>query len=186
MAEPPLARVGETEDIDVIWLPFELNPEPEPQRPYDRERMRATWEQNLLPMAKSLGVEMNPPAKRMRTRLAHEAYRFAETLGFGDAMHHALFEAVFVQGRDIGDPVELGRVGAEVGLHAEDLESALKAGTFRQEVVEREQSVMGIGVTAVPSYIIGRYLVPGLLQTENLMEVLAKAREQVDADENDR
>src|SRR5829696_10434746 len=124
MAEGPLAELVRTHDVELVWLPYELRPEPEPLPDMsgpDRATFEAKWEQGVMPLAREYGVAMNFSPFKPRSRKAHEAVEFARDHGRFDAMRVVLFEAQFVQRRDIGSVEVLAEVATEVGLDGAEL-----------------------------------------------------------------
>jgi predicted DsbA family dithiol-disulfide isomerase len=162
-------------EVEVAWLPFELRPEPVELPPPDEARTRAYWSRSVFPLAERLGVEIHPPQARPRTRLAHEAFAFARAAGRADAMAEGLFRAHFVEGRDLGEIGTLAAIGAAAGLDGAALRSALQARTHAREVEEGLQFAADLGVTAVPTFLIGRYAIPGLVGVQTLRRAVAAA-----------
>lgn len=161
--------------MQVEWLPFELRPEGVPALPRDPERMRRGWERSVLPLARQLGVEIQAPAAHPHTRLAHEAFAFARGAGRAAEMAAGLFRAHFVAGRDIGSIDELVAVGAAAGVDAAGLRGCLEGRTLAAEVGEGLALAGDIGVTAVPTFLIGRYAIPGLVGLPALRQAVAEA-----------
>lgn len=177
-----MAEFAANHAVSVEWLAYELRPEPvpvpAPSTLAERERSRARWEQGVMRLAREYGVEMRQPETRSRSRLAHEAAEFARERGAFDAMRVALFRAYFVDGRDIGDPAVLAELGASVGLDPADLQAALTEGRYTAGVVEQEELAASWGIAAVPSIVIGRYLVEGAQPYAVLRDVLARAEQE--------
>lgn len=143
----------------------------------DEEYIRRAWERSVLPLSRQMGVEMQRPEVRPRTRLAHEAADFARTAGRGEAMASALLAAYFQQGRDIGQIDVLCEVGREAGLETGALRACLEERS-RKSAVEGELNLArAYGIRAVPTFIIGgRYLLQGLVGEEDLVRVIRMCR----------
>lgn len=172
MAETPLARVGQTEEIAITWRPFELRPEGAPPPP--AEYIKQAWERSVSPLAKQLGVKMVRPDLFCRTRLAHEAAEFARRQGKLTDMASALFRAYWHDGRDIGQVDVLCAIGAEAGLDPAELKECLDNRTLADAVVEGLQLAREYEITAVPTFIVGnRYLLQGLVSEEELKRAIA-------------
>ncbi|HWI62474.1 MAG TPA: DsbA family protein [Symbiobacteriaceae bacterium] len=175
MAEAPLARVGQTEEIEVIWRPFELRPEGAP--PKDRAYLEKAFKNYVAPMAAELGVEMHQPTAQPYTRLAHEAALWARQLGKGQEMADAIFRAHWVDGRDIGQPEVLADLALQVGLDPVELRGALHEGAAREQVeAELRQAAIHL-IDAVPFFIFdGKYTARGLLSEADLRRAIARCR----------
>jgi predicted DsbA family dithiol-disulfide isomerase len=151
-----LAELGREHDVEFVWLPFELRPEPEPlpdTTPAALEQSRARWEHGAGLLAREYGVEMQWTPIKPRSRWAHEAAEFARDQGQFDAMRTALFQAYWVAGRDIGAQDVLAEVAQSVGLDGAVLREALNDGRYTSRVGELEGLSGQIGVAAVPTMI---------------------------------
>ena len=74
-----------------------------------------------------------------------------------------LSSALLQQSRDIGSAGVLAEIAKEVGLDAAALQAALQEGAYRDRVQQLLQTAYGrVGVTAVPTMIIGRQRLEGL------------------------
>jgi len=161
-------------EIDLEWLPFELRPEPAELPAPDEARTLAYWAKSVTPLAERLGVEIHPPKARPHTRLAHEAFAFARAAGKAEAMSAGLFHAHFLAGEDLGEIDTLVAIGKAAGVDEAGLRSALEQRTLKAEVEEGLRLAADVGVTAVPTFWIGRYGIPGLVDVATLKEVIAE------------
>jgi predicted DsbA family dithiol-disulfide isomerase len=174
-----LAELEAKHDVAIEWSAFELRPEPAPPPDFDGaagERFRQHWERGVAPMAAKLGVEMHFPPFKSRSRQSHEAALYARAHDLFEPMRIALFRAFFVENRDIGDPDVLVAIGASVGLDADDLRAALANGRYTDQVIEQEQFAAQIGVTAVPTIVIGQVGVQGAQPYDVLRQVYEEAQ----------
>lgn len=128
----------------------------------------------MAPLAAQLGVEMRFPPFKPRSRRAHEAAEFARAHDAFGAMRVALFRTFFVEGRDLADVDVLVDVGAAVGLDPGALRTALEEGRYTPRVVEQEGIAARLGVSAVPTVVIGEIAVQGVQPYEVLRRVLAE------------
>jgi predicted DsbA family dithiol-disulfide isomerase len=173
-----LAELERNHDIEVEWLPYELRPDPLPLPDVtgaDGARYRANWARGVGPLAEQFGVVMNFPTVKPRSRLAHEAAEVAREQGHFEAMRVALFQAYFVDNRDIGQLEVLLEIGREVGLDEAALRTALESGRLSERVIELEEVSRRLGVQAVPTIVIGDLGVEGVRPYEVLRRVLEQA-----------
>lgn len=171
----------------IEWFAFELRPEPAPLPDFDGpagERFRQHWERGVAPMAARLGVEMHFPPFKSRSRKAHEAATYARAHDMFEQMRVALFHAFFVDNRDIGDVDVLVDVGAAIGLDGDDLRAALAEGRYTDQVIAQERMAAGIGVSAVPTTVIGQLGVQGAQPYDVLRQVYEEARQRAAAEGN--
>lgn len=163
----PLARVGQSEEIEIVWRPFELRPEPAQPSPYPPGYRKHLFERDILPLARELGVTMAFPPVSPSTRLAHQAAAYARTQGKEGAMVEAIFKAYFQDGRDIGQVEVLADVGLTVGIDPVGLKVCLQQGELREAVVAAEQEALRRGIHVVPYFVFDGKVVAEGLQTES-------------------
>lgn len=113
---------------------------------------------------------------RTRTSNSHLALEAAEFAGeHGDAwrFHRAMFKAYFEDLEDIGDLDTVIRVGVEAGLPEEELRAALTTGRYRETVDEGIRWAQQVGVTAVPTFVLGeQYGIVGAQEVAVFEQVL--------------
>jgi predicted DsbA family dithiol-disulfide isomerase len=141
--------------VEVVWKAFELRPEPVPLPAPDNPTRRQRWQTSVLPMAAERGLVMKLPPVAPRTRLAFQAVELAGDHSRRQAMHRAVFEAFFRDGRDIGSIEVLADIGASVDLAPALVKAALEAGTYLNRVLDQEQLAQELGVTGVPAMLVG-------------------------------
>jgi predicted DsbA family dithiol-disulfide isomerase len=141
--------------IELVWHAFELRPEPVPLPAAVDPSRRRRWDASVAPMARDRGLVMNQPAIATRTRLTFQAVEAAREHGRFDAMHHALFEAYFRDGRDIGAAVVLADIAKSIGLEPVVVARALGEGTYLTRVLDQERLARDLGVTGVPAAFVG-------------------------------
>ena len=141
--------------VEIAWNAFELRPDPVPlPRPDDPARRRR-WQSSVLPMAAERGLVMALPPVAPRTRLTFQAVECARDHDRFDAMHRAIFEGFFREGRDIGDADVLADIGASVDLSPAILRRALGDGAYLNRVLDQERRARELGVTGVPAMFVG-------------------------------
>ena len=158
LEEPDLARVREEygDGVEVDWRAYELRPDPVPTLEPDGEYLHRVWSASVYPMAAYLAMKLRLPPVQPRSRKALEAAEFAREKGLYDRMHTAVFKAFFEDGEDIGEEAVLLRIGASVGLDEEGLRAALREGRYTRKVVEDEALAHRLGVSSVPTMLVGR------------------------------
>lgn len=89
------------------------------------------------------------------SRLALEAAEFAAEQGAAIRFHRAMFKAYFEDLEDISNIDTIVQIGVEAGLPEAGLREALTAGRYSGEVEEGIRWAQGIGVSAVPTFVLG-------------------------------
>jgi predicted DsbA family dithiol-disulfide isomerase len=150
----------------VTWLPFELHPEAPPEGiPRDAYFGRARSEQvrtHLAGIAAEVGLTMEQRDVIINSRRALGAAEFAREQGKFDEMHHALFKAHWAKTGRLEDVDDLVQIGAEAGLDADELRSAIEENRYDAVIDENRRVATSVGIDAIPAHIFGRrYLVVG-------------------------
>jgi predicted DsbA family dithiol-disulfide isomerase len=109
------------------------------------------------------------------THLAHEGYQYAREHGKGDAYSRRVLAAFFQEGQDIGQIPVLAGLAAEVGLDAVDFAEALRTRKYREAHQEALSRAAERGITAVPTFVIGRRVLPGVQAKEVLERAIREA-----------
>lgn len=121
---------------------------------YPREFLDA-GHARLKAIAAEAGIPFVPAERLVNTHLAHEAAMFAEEHDRGHAFHRAVLTANFAEGRDVGDVEVLVAIAASVGLEPEALRAALAERRYRARVDEAIGRGQALGVTSVPTFVLG-------------------------------
>jgi predicted DsbA family dithiol-disulfide isomerase len=107
--------------------------------------------------------------------LSMQAAEFATEHGDMWRFHRNMFKAYFEDLADIGDIETLVRVGVESGLDGAELRAALEDGRYRPIVDEGLTWSRGIGVNAVPTFVIDqRYGIVGAQELPAFRQALEK------------
>jgi len=133
------------------------------------EYLTRVWHDHVYPLAKKMNMDMKLPPVQPRSRLAHEAAKWAGSKNRLHDYNLALFKAFFREGLDIGKRDVLAGLAVSLGLDPQDLQTALNEHIFTEEVVADEAEARRIGVNAVPAFAAnGRFLAAGVQTVERL------------------
>ncbi|MBU9259533.1 DsbA family oxidoreductase [Burkholderia multivorans] len=176
IAEHRLAQaideVGLTGNVNVRFVPFELNPSM-PAGGMDRKAYRSakfgSWarsqalDAHVAEAGRAAGLVFDHAriARTPNTRLAHRLVWFAQQRGSAVALVDALFAAYFRDGRDIGDTDVLIEIATGAGLPGDAARAFLASDAGHDAVVALEAHALGEGVASVPSTRIGQSVVSG-------------------------
>ncbi len=125
-------------------------------------------------LADLMAEEGLPYGRRTMTynsRLAHELAKWAETQDGGTAIHDALYRAYFVDGWNIAQMDILLSVVRQLGLPEDEARQALASRRFRAAVDADWQRCRDLGITAVPTFLVGSQGVVGA-QPYEVLETL--------------
>ena len=161
---------------EVDWFPFDLHPE----YPDDGLR-RATlvalhggpgFDHPVREMAQQAGLPYRPnPDVVPRTRRALELTEWARAQGGGAyrALHAAIMDAGWRDGRDITQPAVLADVARAVGLDADAGMASVEAGEWAAAVDDSTRWARAAGISGVPGMVLdGRLLISGLVTHDDL------------------
>jgi predicted DsbA family dithiol-disulfide isomerase len=95
------------------------------------------------------------------SRRAHEAALWADEHGDGEAFRRAVYRAYFADGLNIASSDVLAGLADADSLDSSDLRAALTEARYRDRVNEQFEFARAAGVTGVPAYIAGRYMMVG-------------------------
>jgi predicted DsbA family dithiol-disulfide isomerase len=183
------ALAEEAGPVVVRWRPYQLDPTI-PEGGLDRaEYMEKKFGksgrlQSVHDNLTRLGAEVGLPfafdkiTRSPNTLDAHRLIRWAASAGVQSRVVDRLFEAYFVEGRDIGDRVVLTEIAAECGLDADLVERLLAEGADSEVVRQEVEQAQAMGVSGVPFFIFaGRLGVPGAQEPSALRQAMAEARQ---------
>jgi predicted DsbA family dithiol-disulfide isomerase len=149
-------------DFEVKWIAFPLHPEiPEEGlaladlfkgAQVDINKVQA----RLKAAAAELGLSLGERSKTYNTRYAQELAKWAEAQGVGEAFHRAVFKAYFADGRHIGRVDELVAIADSLSLSGEAARKALLSRAHRDAVDVDWARSRDMGITAVPTFVVGR------------------------------
>ena len=111
------------------------------------------------------------------SRLAQELAKWAATKNDGERIHDALFRAYFVDAKNIGQLEVLADIAQQAGLPRGEAADILLNRSFKNDVDNDWKRCATIGVTAVPTFLAGRYLMVGAQPYEELERLVQHALE---------
>ena len=124
---------------------------------------------HLKQVAHSLQLPFGDRQMTYNSRRAQELGKWAEQMGKGDLFHDAVFRAYFAQGRNIFDMDTLANIADSVGLDPTATCDVIDSGAF-QTAVDRDWAwAHQLGITAVPTFIVGSQTLVGA-QPYNVLE----------------
>jgi predicted DsbA family dithiol-disulfide isomerase len=152
-------------DADVVWLPFDLHPEypPEGIPLADLHRRYGIGVGERDPLRErfaAAGLEYNRPEVVPNTRLALRLSELARERGLHQTFHDRLMAAYWSEATNIGDPEELRRLAAEVGLDAEEVGRVIAdPDAYLDFVEDSTRQAFSAGINAVPAFVLDRRLI---------------------------
>jgi len=134
----------------------------------------SAWDNHVYPLAAKMKMPLKRPPIQPRSRLAHEAAKWADRQGAFEEYNIALFRAFFEHGKDIGNTEVLSELAVNLKLDAGSLELSLKNGDLTAMVLADENEAQNVGVRAVPAFVVnGIVRAAGVQTVERLREFLS-------------
>jgi len=170
--------------VRLRWWPFFLNPHMPPEGMDRQAYLRAkfggdanakTVYARIRESGRGDGVDFafERMPRTPNTLLAQRLILLAEQEGVGDAMIRSLFQALFVDGHNIGDPEQLIALAAAAGLDQGEVESYLASDQGESEVVAGHRRAEALGVRGVPVFVVGQeHAIAGAQPPEVLVGLL--------------
>ncbi len=169
-------------DVEVEWMPFELRPYPTETLKPEGEYLTNVWQSSVYPTATRFGVKMVLPSVSPQpyTHLAFEGFQYAKEHGKASAYNHRMFTAFFQDELDIGSVDVLTELAAEIGLDHNEFRQVLENRKYKEIHEEAlREAYEDVQVTSVPTFIVGSYLIPGLLPQDQLERIINEELERV-------
>ncbi|MGJ8626511.1 MAG: DsbA family oxidoreductase [Sulfitobacter sp.] len=176
----------------IEWHPFQLNPDM-PAEGMDR---RAYLEGKfggkegavrayapVVEHAKAAGLAINFEAMKRtpNTLNAHRLIHWAGIEGRQTAAVSALFQAYFVDARDIGDAEVLADIADSIEMDAAVMARLLQSDVDAQDIRDRDAHSRSMGISSVPTFIVGgKHAVPGAQPPELWAQVIAELSAQAE------
>ena len=167
-------KLRQTLDIEVAYRAFPLHPNT-PEAGLTLEELFAGRNIDIPAarrrMAQLMADEGLPYGERTMTynsRLAQELGKWADTTDRGESLHLALFQAYFVDNMNLAKIENLIEIARRVGLPAEEAEQALVERAMREEVDADWKRARILGITGVPTFVIGDQGLVGAQSYEQL------------------
>ncbi len=168
----------------IRWRPFQLNPDmPEGGRDHksyylekfgNAERVRELTEA-MTAAGRGEGIEFdfaNIP-KAPNTLSAHRLVRWATSAGVQDAVVEALFEAYFLEARDVGIHQTLVDIGTAAGMEGKLTKKLFAEGQDVDLVKGEVAQAAAMGIGGVPCFIFeDTYVVQGAQPPERFLTVI--------------
>ncbi len=134
--------------------------------------------EHLQQMADEEGLDMSRPPFRSNSHLAAAADLFARDKGLQEPFHTSMFKAYWTDHRNIGLREVVLDVAEASGLDRAELSGALDDGRYEEELAAVYDECGRYGISGVPTFIIGRYMVVGAQPYDVLERALTLAEEE--------
>lgn len=183
--------------LDIRWRPFQLDPTLPPggkdRKIYLAEKFGSIERAGeLYENIRQAGEEENIPFAFNRIEVSPntlDAHRLIRWAGGVDATTQdraveALFDAYFIDGRDIGDHGTLVGIASEAGMDGDLVAELLPGDADRELVASDIAQAQAMGVTGVPTFIVAnKYALVGAQPAAQLAEAFRTLASRRNADD---
>lgn len=189
--EAALRQFEHRDDVEIVWRSFELDPDaPRMQTEPQAQRLAAkygvsldqvkTMNARMIGEAKKEGLDFHlEEAKSGNTFDAHRLVHLAAARGKAPALEERLMKGYFTDGIAIGEPAELVRLAADVGLDESEARAVLESARYAEAVRADEARARAFGISGVPFFAIDeRYGISGAQPAEVILDALRQAHEE--------
>jgi predicted DsbA family dithiol-disulfide isomerase len=178
--------------FDIHWRIFQLNPDMPPEGMDRREYLETKFGGpdrareiygRIAEAAQGAGLDvaLDKIGRTPNTMDAHRVIRWARTTGAQQALVDDLFTRYFENGEDISNHGVLLDAAEAAGMEREIVARLLEGDADRDALAEEDRTAREMGVTGVPTFIVGgRYVLTGAQDAGTWTKVI---RELVEAAE---
>lgn len=142
-------------------MPAEANPPAKPEGYMEQAK------EALAQIISEIGLMIRPPSHKRDTLLAHIGAKIAREQGRFEAYHQRVFEAVWKNEEDIGDPLTLSQIAGEAGMDPSAFQQSLKEERYREMVEADFKHAVDNRIWTIPSYM-GR---KGTIQVDHFKDI---------------
>ncbi len=180
------------EGLTIRWHPFQLNPDM-PKDGMDRQTyletkfggpQRAAQVYGMIEDAgrtEGIDFQFQKIKTTANTVDSHRLLHFADQNGgqaAQDTVAEALFQAYFLDGKDLGDHEVLVAAGVQAGLDEQALRGYLASDQDAADIQARDQSARQLGIQGVPFFVVDNTVaMSGAQPPEAFHRLFAKAKE---------
>jgi predicted DsbA family dithiol-disulfide isomerase len=130
------------------------------------ERLRAEYGADEMQL--ELATEIDSLPAQIVSVAVREQYGYDTWLGFDEAV----FEALWHDGRDIGDREVLVGLATETGVDPDDVRAALDDDGRRAAIRERFEQARSRGITGVPTFVVDGHTARGAVPPAQLRRLI--------------
>ena len=176
-------RENRDEPLAVEWQPFDLRggqrgPDGDIDSTVDNgkdEEYYAQARENVERLQEEYDVEMSLSiATDVDSKNAQQAALYVrdEHPEQFEGFHERVFDALWQDERDIGDPDVLADIATEVGIDADDVRAAIADDEREAALEERFAEAKQVGITGVPTFAYEGYAARGAVPPEHLQRLV--------------
>ena len=186
--EAALAGFEHRDEVQATWRSFELDPTAPREREHDGATHLAqkygmsrddaiAMQQRMTDVAAAEGLDFRfDLARGGNTFDAHRVVHLAAAHGLQDEMEERIMRAYLSEGELISDHAVLERLAVQTGVPADEVRELLAGDAYTDAVRDDERVAAGLGIHAVPFFVVDRRVGASGAQPPNvLLELLRQS-----------
>ncbi|SHJ62056.1 Predicted dithiol-disulfide isomerase, DsbA family [Pseudozobellia thermophila] len=185
--EKAISELGITDQVEIEWQPFELNPDMPAEGQNVTEHIAQKYgstieqqkesQQRMAEMGEELGFTFDyfDEMRMVNTFDAHVLLEYAQAFGKQTELNMRLTTAFFSERKDVSDRNVLKQALLDVGLNAEEALAELDKEEARYNVRSKEGYWKNLGVNSVPTIVFNRKsAITGAQPVDTFKQVLSE------------
>ena len=177
LAVDQIDRLAREYDVKPLWRPHWLHPETPPEgSAREPAADAAARSERLHAWIKEMAPEQYPrirfPEKRHYSFRAFEALEFAYDRGLDFQFKTAVYDLMWTEGGDIGEPETLMAAAERAGLDPVELKIALDECLYAERALKAVNQARDIGIMNTPTIFLGRTRINGWTYYEVIQSVM--------------
>ena len=166
--------------MSIKWVQFPLHPET-PQEGLSLEELFTgrdldipSIQGHLRELMRLEGLPYGNRTHTYNSRLAQELSKWGERFPESSLLNQKIFEAYFVDGQNLANQNLLVKLAGEAGLSTQEATKVLEKRVFKEAVDIDWMRSRQIGISVVPTFVIGKYGISGAQPYEMLERFVVK------------
>ena len=177
LAVDQIDRLAREYGVQPLWRSHWLHPDTPPEgSSRERTAETAASDERRHAWFKEMAPEQYPrmrfPEKRQYSFRAFEALEFAYDHGLDFPFKTAVYNLMWTEGGDIGEPETLMTAAERAGLDPAELKIALDERTYAERALEAVLHAHELGITNTPTIFLGKTRINGWHYYEVLQSVM--------------
>ncbi len=176
-----LQRLRDSYDLKINWCFLEIHPETSADgEPIDSLEYPSEQWQMMLENLERIAQEENIPLSKLNfitnskdaLLLSEAAKQCGREIFY--RLHEKLFEAYFVDGKNIGDRNILKTIASSCGIDNETIEASWTDGNLNKRLMNNFNTARAHNIQSVPSFIFGERVLTGVVAEATFREAAAQ------------
>ncbi|MCH7519114.1 MAG: DsbA family protein, partial [Candidatus Dadabacteria bacterium] len=166
-------------NLTIDWKGIEIHPEFPPQGKKRTKTLKSkSFAETIREMAKEDNIEIKLPGFATNSRSILEASEFAKIKGKFLEFHIGVYEAYFLEGRNIGDIEIVLDIGEKAGLDKSELQECLSKRTMFDKIEANKKEAEDKLILGVPTFLFGDFPVHGNQSTQTMRHIIKRSLER--------